>query len=302
MGKKKSDEFTTSAIMNQYGFTKYLNRLKELAMSMFEWSGLPDTIDERFLELALFEQGKAVYFNDEVMGNLALRVTTGGNFNVYNVPTLRRAYASNGYQKQLNEKDSVIIWNNYLRTNTLYDMKYYAIRLWELDRIVDINAKAQKTPILIQCSEEERISMTNLYMKYDGNQPFISGTKNLNVDGFKVLKTDAPYVADKIMQLRNQIWNEALTELGISNLNIQKKERLVTDEAIRSQGGTIASRYSRLNERRKAADAINKMFGTKIEVNYREDYRQTDDEFMIDGESGDNTPTAMVVDMRTRNV
>lgn len=301
MGKKKIDEFTTSAIMNQYGFTKYLNRLKELAMSMFEWSGLPDTIDERFLELALFEQGKAVYFNDEVMGNLALRVTTGGNFNVYNVPTLRRAYASNGYQKQLNEKDSVIIWNNYLRTNTLYDMKYYAIRLWELDRIVDINAKAQKTPILIQCSEEERLTMTNLYMKYDGNQPFISGTKNLNVDGFKVLKTDAPYVCDRIMQLRNQIWNEALTELGISNLNIQKKERLVTDEAIRSQGGVIASRYSRLNERRKAADAINKMFGTNIEVNYREDYRQTDDEFMLEGKSGDDTANAMVIDMRTRN-
>ena len=101
----------------------------------------------------------------------------------------------------------------------------------------------------------------------------------------KVLKTDAPYIADRLYQLKTQIWNEALTYLGISNMNIQKKERLISDEAIRSQGGTIASRYSRLESRREAADKINGMFGLDIRVDFREDFRQSDDEYIIEGES-----------------
>ena len=113
MAKRKT-EFENSLFKNQQRYVYYYNRLKELAMSMFEWKNLPDTCDERFLELALFEQGKAIFFEDDVMGYLALRCTVSGGFNVYNVPIRRRAYAVNGYHKQLEEKDSVIIYNNYL--------------------------------------------------------------------------------------------------------------------------------------------------------------------------------------------
>ena len=115
--------------------------------------------------------------------------------------------------------------------------------------------------------------MVNLYKKFDGNEPVIYGDKNLNPNNVKVLKTDAPYVADKLYQLKTQIWNEALTYLGISNINITKKERLITDEVTRNQGGTIASRYSRLEARREACRAINKMFGLDIWCDYREDYQ-----------------------------
>lgn len=298
MGRKKT-QFETSALMNSYSYTKYLLQLKELAVSMFEWKNLPPSVDERFLEVTLFEQGKAVYFDDEVLGNLALRCTVGGGFDVYNVPIVRRAYANNGYNRVLDNKNSVIIYNNYCRTNTLADMTYYAMRLWDIDRTIDINVKAQKTPILIECTEEEKLSMEQTYMSYTGNQPVLAVNKNFNSDGFKVLRTDAPFVADKLMQIRNQIWNECMTILGISNVNFQKKERLVADEVIRGQGGTIANRYTRLNERRRAAEQINKMFGTKIEVDYREDFRQTDDEFMIEGETNGEYRKAMVVDSRT---
>mgnify|MGYP000119689030 CR=1 FL=1 len=65
-----------------------------------------------------------------------------------------------------------------------------------------------------------------------------------------------------------------LRYLGISNINVQKKERLITDEVTRNQGGTIASRYSRLESRREAVRKINEMFGLNIEVNYREDFQQ----------------------------
>ena len=229
--------------------------------------------------LFYFGDGMAVYFKDDVIGDLALRCTIGGRLNVYNIPTQRRAYASNGYNKPLDETNSVIIWNNMIHTNSLSAVELFAHRLWELDATVDINCKAQKTPILIACDETQRLTMKNLYEKYEGNQPFIFGDKSLNPNALKVLQTGAEFVADKIYLIKIQIWNEALTYLGISNVNIQKRERMLMDEVQRNQGGVIASRYSRLESRRQAADAINKMFGTKIEVNYREDFQEIQSQF-----------------------
>ena len=151
----------------------------------------------------------------------------------------------------------------------------FAKRLYDLDRTIDINARSQKTPVFIQCDENQRLTLENAYMQFDGNIPVIFADKKLNPNDISVLKTDSPYVADKIYELKTQIWNEALTYLGIANLNIQKKERLVSDEVTRSQGGTISSRHSRLESRRKAVEKINTMFGLNIEVEYREiDYNE----------------------------
>lgn len=276
--RKKDREFWESAIMNNSTFRQYYNRIVELSISMFEWKNLPDSIDPRFLELTLFTDGQAVFFEDEVMGYLALQNAMGGGFDVYRIPTKRRAYAVNGYQKQLDENDSVIIYNNYLHTNSMLDAQMFAKRLYNLDRAIDVNANAQKTPILLLCDDSERLTLENMYMQYDGNKPVIKGVKGLNPNAFTVLKTDAPYVADKLYQLKTQIWNEALTYLGISNINIQKKERLITDEVTRNQGGTIASRYSRLQSRREACKKINDMFGLDIWCDYREDFQQIDNE------------------------
>ena len=270
---KKDRQFWESATLNNTNFKQYYNRLTELSISMFEWKNLPDTVDPRFLELTLFSDGQAVFFYDEDIGYLALQNILGGKLNVYRVPIERRAYAVNGYQKVLSDKDSVIIYNNYLHSNSRLDVEMFARRLYNLDRAIDVNANAQKTPVLIQCDETQRLTMVNLYKKFDGNEPVIYGDKNLNPNNVKVLKTDAPYVADKLYQLKTQIWNEALTYLGISNIKITKKERLITDEVTRNQGGTIASRYSRLEARREACRAINKMFGLDIWCDYREDYQ-----------------------------
>ena len=280
----KDRQFWESAALNNATFRQYYNRLTELSISMFEWKNLPDTVDPRYLELTLFTDGQAVFFKDEEIGFLALQNAKGGKFNVYRIPVNRRAYAVNGYQKDLTDKDSVIIFNNYLHNNSRLDVEMFARRLWNLDRAIDVNANAQKTPVLIQCDETQRLTMLNLYKKYDGNEPFIFGDKNLNPNAIKTLKTDAPYVADKLYQLKTQIWNEALTYLGISNINITKKERLITDEVTRNQGGTIASRYSRLEARRDACREINKMFGLDIWCDYREDYQALSEEVLTDGD------------------
>lgn len=283
MGRKK-DTFIDSALMNNRTYLQYYNRLTELALSMFKWTGLPKSVDPRFLEMCLFADGKAVFFKDPAMadeyggeGYLALQVAIEGQLNVYRIPTKRRAYATSGYNKNLDQHDSVIIFNNFMHTNAKLDVEMFSRRLYNLDRIIDVNANAQKTPVLIKCTEDERLTMKNLYMQYDGNEPFIFGESDLNANGLTVLKTDAPYVADKIYQLKTQIWNEALTYLGIMNVNSVKKERLITDEAVRNSGGTIASRYSRLEARRMACKQINEMFGLNVWCDYREDYQEIDE-------------------------
>lgn len=273
MGRRNKDlQFCESSYMNNRTYLQYYNRLTELAISMFEWKNLPDTVDARFLEMCLFGDGMAVFFEDEVMGHLCLQTMISGNLNVYRIPEERTAFASNGYNKRLNSNNSVIIFNNYLHTNSMLDVEMFSKRLYNLDRAIDVNANAQKTPILIQCDESQRLTMKNLYMQYDGNQPFIFGSKNLDPNGLKVLQTGAPYVADKLYELKSEIWNEALTYLGISNVNTIKKERLVTDEVQRNLGGVVASRYSRLNARKQACEQINNMFGLNIDVEYRQDY------------------------------
>lgn len=277
VGRRKRTNFEDSAATNTLTYMQYLRRLMELSMSMFAWKNLPNTVDPRYIELRLFETGSVVFFKDDVLGELCLDCIQQGNFDVYGNPITRRAYSCyNNYQKVLNDKDSVIIWNNYLRTNSVTDIQLYAKRLWDLDRSVDVNAKAQKTPLLIQCNEKQRMSMKNLYMQYDGNIPAIFADNNIDINGIKVINTQAPYVADKLYQLKNQIWNEALTYLGISNLNINKQERLITDEVSSSQGSTISSRYSRLECRKQAVEKINEMFGLDIEVDYRKDYQDID--------------------------
>ena len=301
MGKKKRDkEFWCTDAINKGTYVQYYNRLTELSMVMFEWVNLPDSIDPRFLEMVLFRDGHAVFFRDEDLGYLALRGTFGGNRDVYEIPRTRRVYSSSGYHRDLDESNSVIIWNNFLHTNSMLDVEMFSRRLYNCDRTIDVNLNAQKTPILIQCSEQQKLTMINAYKQYQGNEPFIFGDKNIDMAGVKVFATGAPFIADKVREEKSATWNEALTYLGISNVSFQKKERMVSDEMIRSMGGTIASRYSRLEMRREACRQINAMFPElNIDCRYREDYREADDEVMISGETGDGKMTDMVVDLRT---
>lgn len=281
--------FWSTAFENRLNNDLYLARLVELSASMFDWTGLPDTCDVRTLELALLGNGRAVFFRDDALDmymTLPVNVRTSG-YDVYGQPlqfTARSLY--NNYRYPLTQETGVMIYNNYLRTPSLMQLISFADRLGKIDEIIDININAQKTPILILADESKRLTMKNLYMKYDGNQPFIFGDKNLSINDFTVLKTDAPYVADKLYEIKTQIFNEALTYLGISNTSLQKKERLITDEVSRNMGGTIAARYSRLNERQKACKKINKLFGLNVWCEYKAEY----DTQLTDGEADETEP------------
>lgn len=275
---KKDIRFWESAITNTMCFDFYFDKIKELSISAFEWTGLPESVDPRFMELMLFDRGGVVFFEDEVLGYLVLPYTFWGRFSVYRIPQFLRAFADNGYNKKLDNSNSVLIFNNVLRKSSIRDCKLFARRLAGFDRVIDVNVNAQKTPVLIRCSEKERLTLLQLYKSYEGNEPFVFGDEGLSPNPLNVVNTQAPYVADKIYDLKTKFWNEMLTFKGISNLNVQKKERLISDEVARSQGGTIASRYSGLMMRQLACEQINKMFGLNVQCQFRDDIDKVNDE------------------------
>ena len=275
-GKRRKDflkdlEFNQSLLNNRMSYLQYYELLEDIGLNCFKWKGLPSSIDERFLEMTLFEKGAAVFFKDDAMDKfLALTVMIGGELNVYRIPIKRNAYATNGYFNRLTEKDSVLIFNNRLHTPSKLQVEIFAQRLYNIDRTIDINVNGQKTPITILCDENQRLTMENVYMQYEGNQPVIFGGKDLDVNKIQAINTGAPYVSDKLYELKREYWNEALTYLGVANVQTNKKERLITDEVNRTMGGVFASRLSRLNERQEACKKINEMFGLNVSVEFNE--------------------------------
>lgn len=273
MSRNKNRAFMSTLNENVRTYRLYLDQILEIAISRYKWNGLPKTIDERFLELTLCgKNGTVLFFNDENIGYLALPCTLSGRFNVYNIPIQRRAYAVNGYQANRDDTNSVIIYSNQLHNGmSVYNrLVQYAKDLYLIDSIIMVNVNAQKTPLMLLADEKQMLTLKNLYMKYDGNQPFIFGDRNdLNPNSIQALVTGAPYVADKLYELKQNIWNEVLTFLGVPNVQMNKKERLITDEVNRGLGGVFASRYSGLLSRRQACDQINEMFGLNLSVEYR---------------------------------
>lgn len=267
--RRKKTGFEESLQENQKAYWRYWNQLAELAMGCFKWHGLPDMVEPRTIENALCRSGKVVYFDDEVMGNLCLEFSDGGRFDVNGYPILRRAYSYyNNYYRLLKPSNSIIIYNNLTRTNTWYAISQFARRLYMYDRIADVNVNAQKTPIALVANENERLSVLNAYKEFDGNAPVLFLTDKFDMNSINVLTTGAPYVADKIWYQKQQVYNEALTFLGIRNVNQSKKERMVTAEVDIANIDANYNRTVKLECRRTAVEKINKMFGTHIEVEF----------------------------------
>lgn len=258
-------------MLNQNTYWHYVRVITEIALSRFEWKNMPETVNSRYLELKLFENGSVIYFNDDVIGNLCLSMLQSGDFDVYGDPIRRTAWSGyNRYSKVCYPDDSVIIWNNMTKTNSVLMVELYARKLWNMDRTVDINLNAQKTPILLQGTEEQKLTLQNAYKDYDGNMPVIHAYKGFNTAGISSISTGAPFVSDKIYDIKTRYWNEILTYLGITNMSVIKKERVNVDEVNRSLGGTYGCRQSPLQMRKQACEKINAMFGTNISVDFAE--------------------------------
>ena len=272
MGKIKAKDlrFLDSALMNSETYFDYVERFKKICLSMFEWVGLPDSMNARYLEECLYYKGQAALLKDELYGFINTQCASNGYLNIYGLPTSLNCY-SYQYNSIRNlytgldgteDKDCVLVMNNWERIPTASTIELFCQRLAEAEMTAQVNIKAQKTPVLIVVDENQRLMMENLYSQYDGNRPFIFGDKNQVGDGVvKSISTGAEFIADKIMDYKKQIWNEALQFLGINSLQTEKKERLITDEASSNNELINLNLQSMLIPRQEACKQFNKLFG-----------------------------------------
>lgn len=283
--KANNREFIDTAYVNDQTYYDYLYRLKKIATSIFEWVNLPSSMNSRYIEETLYYLGTAALLWDDNYGFINTKCASAGEINIYGLPTKVNCY-SYGYQdmrmlytglnKTKDNKECIMVMNTWDRTPTCSTLELFALRLYEAERTCDVNIKAQKTPVMLVVNDTQRLTMKNLYSQYDGNEPFIFGDKDsLSADNLKAIKTDAPYIADKLMEYKKEIWNEALTFLGINNLSLEKKERLITDEASSNNEVINMNLQSYLVPRKEACKLFNEKFGLTgdkaIDVRVRSD-------------------------------
>lgn len=250
----------------------YYCRIRSLALSCFEWSGLPDNIPARFIEKTLFELGRIAFFRKTDTNKImAAKVSDTGMLNFYDVPLNYRVYGSPSFNQDVAADECVILRNNYDAIPTIQPIILFVNRLTEAERSIDVNVKAQKTPVVVTTDEKSLATMRNIFAQYTGDEPVIYIDKSLAENkGLKFIFPQVPYVTDKLMIYKRQIWNECMTFLGINNSNTEKKERMITDEARSNNQLIKVSASTMLLTRQEAAEQANKLFGCNIKVEMRD--------------------------------
>lgn len=249
-------------------YQDYINRLTEIALNVFEWTDLPDTIDVRYMELQLLTRGYCLYFNDDILGNLCLPCTLSGEFNVYQIPVERHAFSVNGYYADRTSLDSVLIFNNYLRTPGLYTIELFAEELTECKMASRVNTGNQKFPFLMRATQSTRLSILNAFEQVESDCPAIIVDKSFDPNDIQFWDLHPQFVGIAMHDYHTLIWNDFLTWCGVENSRQDKRERMTENEIGSNYGNVEIERDVRLNSRRQACDKINKMFGANIGVKY----------------------------------
>lgn len=271
MSRKRAN---LSELMNDLTFRTIFEKFKMIAINLFEWSGLPDGIDEKFIEEYLFEYGQAVFFRDPAMSYMCLKADNGAQLNVYGEPLGWWATGFN-YHRYYEAGDCVLIGNNKLRIPTRRFITFYAYKLAEAERTMDVNVKSCKTPFIFTCDDKDVLTFKQIFAKVDGNEPAIYTDRGLNADSIQVLQTGVKFMGNELQDFKHTVENELLTFLGVNNSPVDKKERLITDEA-RSNDELIQSFCDiQLEARQKACEEINRRYGLHVSVKVRSSFQQS---------------------------
>ena len=272
-------QLINSQLSNFKTYEMYRRQLMTLAENVFEFKNMPEFIDTSYLNKNLLRKGSIAFFKDEVMGLLALPYVNVTTLDVYGRPKKIQVIGQSGYTRHLGYGEFVIMYDNNGRYPLWLDILQYAERMALATRVIDINMSQQKTPRFWKTKTNKKKSVEDIVNNVDGFENVVLTYDDVDLNDTTLILEPAPYVADKVNLDKDRIYNEFLRLIGIANLNYQKKERNISDEIQAMQGGTIASRYSRFEPRKKAIDMINEKFDTNIEVEYYDGIPTSEKEF-----------------------
>ena len=262
-------KLVNSQLSNWKTYEMYKRQMLTLAENVFEFENLPEYIDVAFLNKKLLRDGSIAFFKDEVLGVIALPYTVLGTLDIYGRPKKIIATAPNGsYRRELNYGEFVIMYDNNGRYPIYLDILQYAERLAMFQRVMDINIAQQKTPRFWKTTSDKEKSVRDMVNNVDGFENLVITYDDIDLNDTTLVMEPAPYISDKVDLNKDKIYNEFLRLIGIANLSFQKKERNIKDEIQAMQGGTIASRFSRYEPRKKAVDMINEKFNIGLKVKY----------------------------------
>lgn len=277
--------FEESLFNNMEDYINLKSRLIALTIGRLHFKNLPEYIYEPFiLKMIICNPETLFAYDNDGDRFIWYPFTNNSRLDEYNIPFERRITLNNvGYSRVFDDSNSVIFRSSLSGTPLIPIIEEYARKLFIISRTIDVNVNAQKTPVMVLCDEDQRLTFQNMMKQYAGNVPFIFGDKNiLSESSFKVLDLKAPFVADKLFELKTNLWNEFLTFLGIYNVSINKKERLITDEVNRSMGGVLVARNDFIRSINESLELINKKFGLDIEFYFGEDGNEKENELNED--------------------
>lgn len=265
MARKRA---TLTDLLNDLTFKAIFDKFHLVAVNQFEWGNLPNGMQERHIENQLFSHGQAAFFQAPRRGFMCLECSEDGRQNVYGDP-LGYTITGVGYTTRVAADDCVIIENNKLRLATKPFIYWYANKLTEAERTMDVNIKACKTPIIFACDDKDVMTFKRIFQQIDGNTPAIFADRNLNSDAIKAFQTGVKFMGKELQDYANATENKLLTFLGLNNTPVDKKERLVTDEANANNQLIESFAQLQLEARQRACDAINQKYGLGITVKRR---------------------------------
>lgn len=268
---------------NNLEFQIQFNRGVNIHMDEFVWGGLPETCDEETIERQILFRGTAGFFEMPRTGAIvSLGAGIGGEINMNGKPTRAFLYGWNGtnfeseiYWPEMDNTDAkcVLIADNKTYFPPIYGVELGAKRIAEAKRNLDLAAKNAKFPCIIQCTEEQKRAIINLYNDMQENQPLILIAKgnDISEDKTTTLNTNVKEgILGELFEYYQNTKNDVFNDWGINmNQNTDKKERMTITEV---EGNTdfvkIVNGY-RLRKRQEAAENANKLWGTNITVKYR---------------------------------
>jgi hypothetical protein len=265
MARKRAN---LSDLLNNLTYRTLFDKYRLIAENSWEWKNLPDGIPAHFIEKVLFSRGYGCFFKARGMGLMFLECDGLGQLNIYGEELVYRAHGYR-FQQTVDADKCVIVRNNILKLPTEPFITHYVNKLTEAERTMDVNIKSCKTPVIFTCDDKDQLTFKRMFQEVDGNAPAVFCDRNINPDSITAYQTGVKFMGNDLMDYKRSVESDLLTFLGQNNTPVDKKERLITDEAEANNQLIESFADLQLSARQKACEEINNMFGLNVQVSRR---------------------------------